>query len=78
LLNKQKEVDKVYSIDYNVYRTNKERRKTMIEELKKDPKVIDVEDMLKHWVKLTPMQKERAVGYMEGMESKGRMEPKTA
>lgn len=50
----------------------------MIEELKKDPKVIDVEDMLKHWTKLTPMQKERAVGYMEGMESKGRMEPKTA
>ena len=44
----------------------------MIEELKKDPKVIDVEDMLKHWTKLTPMQKERAVGYMEGMESKGR------
>lgn len=56
----------------------KKGEKTMKEELKKDPKVIDVEDMLKHWTKLTPMQKERAVGYMEGMESKGRMEPKTA
>ena len=50
----------------------------MTEEMRENTKVMDVEDMLKHWIKLTPMQKERAVGYMEGMESKGRMESKTA
>ena len=50
----------------------------MTEEMKKSTKVIDVEEMLKKWMQLTPMEKERAAGYMDCLQSTRRYEPKTA